>query len=241
MITIRSGGIWLAAALASFPNRNGAAGVAPPNPVIWMIDNVKQIGGSAPIVLGEPLAAAGGPGLCFNGVGDGLILPVDPIAGLKAFTIEVLIEPLAGGPAAQRFLHIEDGHGNRTRMEIRMEGDGRWCLDTFLLCGDTRLTLIDRSRLHPAGQWHWVALCCDGRRMDHFVNGVKELEGSVTFTPFAAGRISLGVRLNQEFWFKGMIREVRFHAAAVAPEDLQRIPWAGVARIKGRPGRDPTG
>ena len=38
------------------------------------------------------------------------------------------------------------------------------------------------------------------------------------------GRTSLGVRLNQVFWFKGAIREVRIHPAALDAAALQRVP-----------------
>jgi hypothetical protein len=36
------------------------------------------------------------------------------------------------------------------------------------------------------------------------------------------GQMSIGVRLNQVFWYKGAIREVRFHPVALAPAVLQR-------------------
>ena len=213
-----------AAALAAGCLRGAAAESTPTDPLVWTLDNVRLIGGHAPLILGTPQVTAGAPGISFNGKDDGLVLPVNPLAGSRAFTIEALIQPAADGAPAQRFLHIEDERGNRTLMEIRLTADGRWCLDTFLLCGDNRLTLIDPGRLHAAGRWHWVALRCDGRRLDHFVDGVKEQEGAVVFTPFAAGRMSLGVRLNQTFWFKGAIREVRFHPVALAEDRLQRLP-----------------
>jgi hypothetical protein len=215
---------WAAVALVAGSLRGGAAESAPVTSLVWILNNVKLVGGHAPLVLGMPQVTAGAPGIRFNGTDDGLVLPVNPLAGLSAFTIEALIQPAADGAPAQRFLHVEDERGDRALMEIRLSPDGRWCLDTFLLSGDSRLTLIDPARLHPAGRWHWVALRCDGRRMDHFVDGVKELEGAVSLTPFAAGRMSLGVRLNQAYWFKGAIREVRFHPVALAAERLQRVP-----------------
>ena len=56
-----------------------------------------------------------------------------------------------------------------------------------------------------------------------YLNGVKELEGPGRFVPFAKGKISLGVRQNKVFWFRGMIREVRFHDAALGEDKLQRV------------------
>jgi Concanavalin A-like lectin/glucanases superfamily len=217
-------GWWLAAALVAAPMTGAVDGGPSKNSLVWPVDSVKLVGGHVPIVFGAPVAAVAGRGLRFDGNGDALILPVDPIAGLKQFTIEVLFEPEEGGPTAQRFLHIEDESGSRTLMEIRMGPDGRWCLDTFLLCRGTRITLIDRTRLHPAGREYWVALRCDGRRMDHFVNGIREGEGDVLFTPFGRGRMSLGARLNRISWFKGVIREVRIHPTALSAENLQRLP-----------------
>ena len=38
----------------------------------------------------------------------------------------------------------------------------------------------------------------------------------------AAGQVSLGVRQNKVYWFKGGIREVRWHATALKAEQLQR-------------------
>ena len=191
--------------------------------MIWAVDNVKLIGGQIPVVLGAPHVMVGEPAVRFNGVDDGLILPVDPLAGLQEFTIETLIRPEPGGAPEQRSLHIEDEQGNRATMEIRLTSDGRWSLDTFLLCGDSRRALLDLARLHPAGRWTWVALRYDGRRMTAFVDGVKELEGAVSVMPFTAGRTALGVRLNRVYWFKGAIREVRFHARALDAADLQRV------------------
>jgi hypothetical protein len=60
--------------------------------------------------------------------------------------------------------------------------------------------------------------------MTHFVNGEKELEATdVKFGPLGPGKISLGVRQNRLYWFKGAIREVRFTPAALPPEKLQRV------------------
>jgi len=212
---------WLAAVLGVAACRGLAEGAGPAAPIVWRLDNLQSIGGQVAEVLGAPRVTAEAA-VRFNGVGDGLILPVDPLAGMAAFTIEALIRPEAGGATEQRFLHIEDQHGNRATMEIRLTSDRRWALDTFLLGGDSRRALLDRTRLHPADRWTWVALRYDGRRMTSFVNGVEELEGAVNVTPFAAGRTALGVRLNRVYWFKGAIREVRFQARALAAADLQR-------------------
>ena len=51
----------------------------------------------------------------------------------------------------------------------------------------------------------------------------KELERAAKFERFGPGQTSLGVRQNRVYWFKGAIREVRFHDEAVAVEKLQRV------------------
>jgi hypothetical protein len=60
--------------------------------------------------------------------------------------------------------------------------------------------------------------------MTHYVNGERELLAEkVNFGPLGQGQVSLGVRQNKVFWFKGAIREVRFTPAALPPGKLQRV------------------
>lgn len=199
-------------------------------PTIWRLDNLQEIGGNAPTVWGEPqlknAGRAGEPALEFDGVDDGLLVPNIPFAGSRQFTIEILFQPSDSGSPAQRFLHAEDSKGARALIELRLDGRGEWWLDTFIVT-DVQgggVTLIDPARRHPTGRWHWAALRYDGRTMAHFVNGVKELERGVTFQSFGQGATSLGVRQNKVYWYKGAIREVRFHAEALPDARLQRIP-----------------
>ncbi len=163
----------------------GKAEVLPADVTRWSVDNVEMIGGQKPQVLGAPKVTsdAMGKAVSFDGVKDGLIFPVVPLAGMKAFTLEVLFRPETGGPTEQRFMHSEDEAGHRMTIETRLTPEGKWYLDTFLLNTNTvRLTLIDPTKLHPANEWYWVALRYDGTTMSDFVNGVKELEGAVNFS-----------------------------------------------------------
>lgn len=41
-----------------------------------------------------------------------------------------------------------------------------------------------------------------GKKMSHYINAVKELEGEIEFSPMNTGQISLGMRLNKVNWFK---------------------------------------
>jgi hypothetical protein len=194
---------------------------------VWQIDRLDEIGGHPPEVIGAPQVRTEGgiTAVWFDGAHDGIFMPAIPIAGAKAFTIEVLFRPIDGGLDAQRFFHLEDTTGTRALIELRENGKGSWWLDTFLRGGASAAVgrpLIDDKRVHPTGEWYWVALRYDGTTMTDFVNGEKELEGTVSIPPFGAGRISLGVRQNKVFWFKGAIREVRFHHEALPAEKLQR-------------------
>ncbi len=194
--------------------------------LIWKLENPAQAGSYQTEVLGSPAAQNTMPkSVFFDGVDDGMIVPVNPVQNWKSFTVEVLFNPAADGPAAPRFMHFEDSAGRRGTLELRVTRDGRWYADTFLKNGrtDKGLTLIDSTRLHPCGQWYWLALVYDGHQMRDFVNGAPELAGEVRIDPMSDGQISLGVRLNHVSWFKGNISEVRFHPAALSAGQLQRF------------------
>ncbi len=203
----------------------GALTAAAGEPTVWRLDQTARIGGETTEVLGAPRVAteAGIPAVWFNGTSDGLFVPANPLAGCAQFTVEVLFWPASDGPAEQRFLHVQDEPGTRALIETRV-ANGTWALDTFLSTPATgaKLALLDQTKRHPADRWTWVALVYDGRRMAHYIDGVKELEGEVAFPPMAAGQVSLGVRQNKVYWFKGGIREVRWHATALKAGELQR-------------------
>lgn len=194
----------------------------------WHLDNLNRIGGQAITVIGRPqvVDAPGGKAIRFDGEHDGLFVPSIPIAGAKAFTIEVLFSPDLDGPPAQRFFHVQDTDGRRALIEIRTNRQGQWWLDAFLRtdlsANDKGLTLIDPHHVHPGGRWYWVAMRYDGKQMADFVDGVKEREGEKDFTTLGDGKISIGVRQNLVFWFKGAVREVRFHREAIPDAQLQR-------------------
>jgi hypothetical protein len=195
------------------------------NSIIWELNNLEEIGGHAPEVLGSPelVTDEARTSIRFNGVSDGLILSTNPVDGWDQFTVEVFFKPDSDGPEEQRFVHFQDENANRGLIETRINPDGRWALDTFLYNSslDSGLTLLDRDINHPGDDWVWAALTYDGTTMSHYVNGNKELEGDIEFGPIGPGMISLGVRLNQVHWFKGEIQEIRFHPASLSASELQ--------------------
>jgi hypothetical protein len=195
-------------------------------PIIWRVEDARQVGGLTPTVLGTPrtVIEAGRKGLRFDGKSDGLILPLNPLQDRRTFTVEVFFKPDADGPPAQRFVHLEDAAENRALIETRVTGDKHWYLDTFLYWHSTQkgVTLVDKTKLHPCDRWYWAALVYDGAVMSHHVNGTKEREDAMAFGPMEEGRTSIGVRLNQVYWFKGCIAEIRVHSRALTSAELQR-------------------
>ena len=183
--------------------------------ISWKLQDPNLVGGFRPVILGNPSMKADDKdsSIYFNGINDGLILPTIPIQGWSKFTIEVLFKPGGDGSLEPRFIHFEDTALNRGTFELRLTKDGQWYLDVFLKNGKTNkgLTLIDSTKLHPVNQWYSLALVYDGKKMRSYINGQKELEGEVHFPAMTKGNISLGVRLNKINWFKGQIREIRFH------------------------------
>jgi hypothetical protein len=191
--------------------------------IVWDLKNVDKIGGHKTTVLGQPkvIKTDNGKAIEFDGVDDGIFIETNPLAGAKAFTIEAWFRPDADGPAEQRWLHVEDLENveSRAMLETRVTKD-LWFLDTFLKSGDNRLPLYAEKFKHPTGRWYHVALVYDGAEMRHYIDGKLELSGKIAMKPFGRGRVSIGVRQNKVFWFKGAVRKVRFSHSALEPEQF---------------------
>ena len=194
-------------------------------PVVWNLDNQKSIGGHQVTVLGKPrvIETDRGKAIEFDGRGDGLIVDVNPLAGLKQFTAEVIFRPAAGGPKEQRFLHFQPkGSEDRVLFETRLTPEGKWFLDTYLQSGNAKQTLFAEKSLHPLGSWHSAAIVVDGKTMRHYVNGKEELSANLELVPLAKGQTSIGMRFNQVFWYQGAIRQIRITPAVLNARDLLR-------------------
>ena len=191
--------------------------------ITWNLDRLDMIGGHKVTVVGQPkvIDAPGGKALEFDGVDDAIFLDVNPLAGLKQFTVEIIFRPYEGGPKEQRFFHLqESGSENRVLFETRLTDDGQWFLDTFLKSGEGNYTQLAKDSLHKLGPWYHAALTIDAKQMRHYVNGKEELTTAIEFTPLKGGQTSLGVRINKVHWYKGAIRQVRITPRVLAPDQF---------------------
>lgn len=204
-------------------------GSSAPEQELWQFDRLDRIGGHAATVLGHPrvINTPGGKAIEFNGVDDGLLIDVHPLAGAEAYTWEAIFRP-DGGQEEQRWFHLEenpatgDDADNRMLFEIRVI-DGKWCLDAFNKSATAQKALLNRNNLHPLGAWYHVAAVYDGSEFRSYINGVQDGAAQVRLAPQGPGRTSVGVRMNKLFYFKGAVRTARFTRRALAPADFLKV------------------
>ena len=195
---------------------------------VWTFDRLDRIGGHPTTVFGNPrvVDTPVGKAIEFDGVDDALFVDVHPLAGTKAFTWEAIFRP-DGGSFEQRWFHLqENGSEHRMLFEIRVVGE-QWFLDNFVSSSAGTATLMTKTNLHPLGRWYHVSSVYDGNTLTSYVNGVKDSEATVALSPPGPGRSSMGVRINQVYYFRGAIHLARFTRRALAPAEFLRSP--GVA------------
>jgi hypothetical protein len=188
---------------------------------VWTFDRLDRIGGHPTTVFGSPrvIDTPIGKAIEFDGVDDALFVDVHPLAGAKTFSWEAIFRP-DGGNTEQRWFHLqESGSENRMLFEIRVVGD-RWFLDSFNFSTTGTATLMNKSSLHPLGAWYHVAAVYDGKAFTSYVNGVQAATAQVDLSPQGPGRSSMGVRINQVYYFKGAIHSARFTRRALTPADF---------------------
>jgi hypothetical protein len=194
----------------------------PARPIDWEVTSLDSVGGHKTTIVGSPrlIDTPSGKAVEFDGQ-SGLFLDINPLAGLKQFTAEVVFQPSTAGPKEQRFLHFqENGTENRLLFEIRLTDDNRWFLDTFIKSGDGNYTLYAEKFPHAIGPWYHATVVMDGTTMRHYINGIEEMATPIKFTPQKEGRTSIGVRINRVSWFKGAVRRVRITPRALTPNEF---------------------
>jgi len=188
----------------------------------WQGGSMEGASGGECETLGNP-GRVGGPfgmALEFDGQQDGLLLAINPLAGLEQFTVEVLFCPYPDGHQEQRFLHIGECHDERVLFETRVVDNNYWYLDTYLSVGGSDKTMMNKGFEHPLGQWYHAALTCDGSQLTNFVDGSPELSCAFEFIPLTGGQTSIGMRQNRISWFKGAISTIRVTPRILAPEEF---------------------
>jgi PelA/Pel-15E family pectate lyase len=196
---------------------------APDDATLWHLDNLDSIGGHHVTVAGEPkvIATPAGKAIEFDGIDDALFLDINPLAGLAAFTVEIVFSPYADGAAEQRFFHIQENESvSRVLFETRLVENRLWFLDTFIQSGAKKVVNLAQDDRHAIGPWYHAAIVVDGKSFKHFVNGRQELEKELAYVVQKSGRTSLGVRLNKVNWFKGAIRTIRVTPRPLTPNEF---------------------
>lgn len=191
----------------------------------WKLHELEQIGGHPITILGTPVVVKEEESIQFDGVHDGIIVLNNPLSGAENFTLEVIFKPEASNDPnniEQRFVHIQNTVNENSRMliELRLTKDNNWFLDTFIKSDDSALTLYAEKFPHPVGQWYHAALVYENGTMKHFVNGIEEMSGKVEYVPINEGHTSIGMRINQVSWFKGLIKTIRATKSALKPEEF---------------------
>jgi hypothetical protein len=171
-------------------------------------------------ILGEPrlIDSPYGKAVQFDGQRDALVFDANPLVNLRSFTIEVVMRPDTNGSREQRFLHFGELRGERVMVETRLTKDSLWYLDTYMKSGQTGQTLADTTTLHPLNLWYHVTFVADDGKFETYVDGKKELEGQIPFSPFTLGQTSIGARQNRVNWFKGSIYKLRITPSALSPD-----------------------
>ncbi|WP_163930006.1 LamG domain-containing protein [Paraferrimonas sp. SM1919] len=193
----------------------------------WSINNLTSIDGHQLQIVGQPkvIDTPYGKAVEFDGIDDGIIIDTLPIQGWQQFTAEIIFKPYAGGQHEQRFFHMQvKGEKHRLLFETRLTDDNQWYLDTFLRFDDANHPLLASEYQRPTEQWYHGAISVDGSNYRHYVNGHLQLSKPVSFTPLAAGKTALGMRLNKVWWYKGAILKIRLTPQVLNPDQFLALP-----------------
>jgi len=194
--------------------------------VVWHLDNLFSIGGHPVTVAGDPVVREfdTGKAMEFDGVDDGVIVHGCPLDTSPSFTIEILFKPYTSFPnnAEQRFLHIQhqNRESRRVLVELRLTGNNEWFVDTHIRADSSFLTCLAENFPHPVGRWYHVAFVYEKGEGRHFVNGVEEMRGEVPYVPVEEADVSLGMRMNRKWFFKGAIQSVCMTRRALTPDEF---------------------
>jgi len=170
-------------------------------------------------VVGNPkeIDSPYGNAVQFNGIDDAIFIDEMPLKNLSEFTLEMIIRFDKGGQIEQRYFHAGTMSGDRSLMEMRSNID-TWYLDGMFESKGKWVVIMDSTLVHPLDKWYHIAFTVKDGEQATFVNGHKELEGNVEFSPLKEGRTSIGVRQNKISWFKGAIYSIRITDKVLTPD-----------------------
>ena len=205
---------------------------------IWEIDTLENIGGHATTVIGNPKVVSTdmGRAVQFDGDGDMLLIDANPLGSSTEYTVEIIFKPTASYPdnVDPRFVHIQDLNdpvAKRVMMEIRINSRNQWYLDGFMKTDIANLTLIDTGLVHPTEQWMHAATTYKDGVFKTYVNGVEELSGNVAYSSALVAptaKTSLGARMNQQNWYKGLIKRFKVTQKALSPDEFMKLTQTNV-------------
>lgn len=187
----------------------------------WFPAKLLNEEGNSIIILGNPQICSSkyGNAVQFNGINDAIFLDEMPLEGLKQFTIEVIFFPESESKFEQRFLHYGEVKGSRVLLELRAIED-YWYFDAYVNSDNEDKALIDSNLIHPLDNWYHLAYVVDNGLLSTYINGVKELESAIKFSPIQSGKTSIGVRQNEVSWFKGKIYKIRISNTALKENEF---------------------
>jgi len=191
--------------------------------VTWELAELPQLLNNDLKTTGNPLIVNTklGKAVYFDGIDDGYLCNINPLVGMKAFTMEVVFKPDGDGFISPRFIHLGEVSGKRLMFETRINNMGKWYFDAHLNTGENKsLTLIDSTFIHNCDQWYTLTVIAANGTMTTYVNGMKELSGKIEFTPFISGKASFGFRQNFASWFKGTIFMIRITPSVLKPHQF---------------------
>ena len=210
----------------------GACRTGTPGAVVWTAGDhppVLETFG-APQLIDTPL----GPAVRFDGEDDAVWLDSLPVAGLDAFTLEVVFRQAGDAAFEQRFLHIGT-MDRRILFETRVTPERTWYFDAFVNLGTPEPTpenpdpqrlsavLIDEALQHPADRWYSLALTASPDGLVSYVDGVEQCRSPLAWQALVtAGFTSVGVRQNKVCWFKGDIFKIRITPRVLKPDEMLR-------------------
>jgi len=69
---------------------------------------------------------------------------------------------------------------------------------------------------------HLAFVFANGKQ-ETYINGIKELESQIEIAPIHGGKTSIGVRQNEQSWFKGAIAKIRISPEALNPSNFMNF------------------